>query len=617
MNRLSRLRFLFAKYLQRQSTPEEVEQLVLLLQQADADEALSEEMELLWEETGKDKTQYEVDWDKMYSSVITNEKETDVIIHRATSKIRWPYYVIIAVFISLLSLTAYWLMRHSPGYYALNENNSALTGRSYYINNTGNDVASGSKADPWKTIDKLNKVRLRAGDTVYFESSQSFTGSILIDSLDEGSKNNPIVITSSGQGRAAIDGGNGTALTVYQTKFITISHLKFKGSGRKDGNTKDGVIINKCSKILLDNIDVKGFQKSGLLINSSVSVEIKKVYATENGANGILTLGEYGKRDCSDIHISYSTAENNPGDPANFTNHSGNGILVGYCKNVTIEYCMATNNGWDMPRKGNGPVGIWCFEADSVTIQHCISFKNKTAPGAADGGGFDLDGGVTNSVIQYCLSYENEGSGFGIFQYDGAGKWYNNTIRYCISENDGAVSPAHAGVFIWNSSRDTSQFKNCYFYNNTVYNEKGAAISYEQQSENAGFRFYNNIFVGKDSLILGKETNSMYLGNNWFSLADGFNANGITNFSAWRATNDKEIYKGRTVGFNINPSFLNPGKTVIVSPSKLLQFNNYKLPDNSVLRNGGLNLKQLFGIETGGKSFNQTQAPQNGIGAFF
>jgi len=123
--------------------------------------------------------------------------------------------------------------------------------------------------------------------------------------------------------------------------------------------------------------------------------------------------------------------------------------------------------------------------------------------------------------------------------------------------------------------------------------------------------------VGKDSLILGKETNSMYLGNNWFSLADGFNANGITNFSAWRATNDKEIYKGRTIGFNINPSFLNPGKTVIVSPSKLLQFNNYKLTDISVLRNGGLNLKQLFGIETGGKSFNQTQAPQNGIGAFF
>jgi hypothetical protein len=490
-------------------------------------------------------------------------------------------------------------------------------GRAYYFNNTGNDGAEGTITAPWKTIDKLNTVQLHAGDTVYFEGGQSFAGSILIDSADAGNKLNSIIITSSGTGKATINGENITALTLYQTKFITIRNLVFKGAGRKTGNTKDGVIINKCSNIVVDSIDVMGFQKSGLLINSSSLIEIKKVYATENGANGILAMGEYGKRDCSDIHISYCTAENNPGDPTNFTNHSGNGILTGYCKNVLIEYCTATNNGWDMPRKGNGPVGIWCFEADSVTIQHCISYKNKTAPGAADGGGFDLDGGVTNSVIQYCLSYENEGSGYGIFQYNGAGNWYNNTIRYCVSENDGAVSAAHAGVFIWNSSRDTNQFRNCFFYNNVVYNEKGAAISYEPESENAGFCFYNNIFVAKDSLILGRETNSTYLGNNWYSLADGFNANGVTNFSAWTATNNKEIYKSSTVGHNINPSFAKPGKATVTSPAQLLQFQNYRLPENSVLKNGGLNLKQLFGIETGGKSFNQTDAPINGIGAFF
>lgn len=494
---------------------------------------------------------------------------------------------------------------------------SSTNGKTFYVDNAGNDKGDGSKNNPWKTIDKLNTLQLHAGDTVYLEGGQTFSGIIQIDSLDNGIENNPIVITSSGNGKAIIDGGNGTALSIYRTKYITISNLTIKGAGRKQGNTKDGVIINKCTDIIVDSIDVKGFQKSGLLIYSSNKVEIKKVYATENGANGILATGEYGKRDCSDIHISYCTAENNPGDPTNFTNHSGNGILVGECKNVLIEYCAATNNGWDMPRKGNGPVGIWCWEADSVIIQHCISYKNRTAPGAADGGGFDLDGGVTNSIIQYCLSYENEGSGFGIFQYDGATNWHNNTIRYCISENDGAVSPAHAGVFIWNSSMDTNQFRDCYFYNNVVYNEKGAAISYEPQSANAGFCFYNNIFVGKDSLILGKETHSTYLGNDWYSLADGFNANGYKSFSAWSAANSKEVYNGNTVGRNINPQFANPGRATIISPSQLLQFNNYKLPESSVLKNGSLNLKELFGIETGNKSFNQTEAPENGIGASF
>jgi ferric-dicitrate binding protein FerR (iron transport regulator) len=113
MDRLSRLRFLFTKYLQRQCSPGEVEELVFLLQQADAEEALSEEMELLWEEIRKDKVQYEVDWDKMYSSVVNTEKETDTIINRATSKTRWPYFAIAAVFIFLLSLPVYLLTRHS------------------------------------------------------------------------------------------------------------------------------------------------------------------------------------------------------------------------------------------------------------------------------------------------------------------------------------------------------------------------------------------------------------------------------------------------------------------------------------------------------------------------
>ncbi|MGC4037054.1 MAG: right-handed parallel beta-helix repeat-containing protein [Chitinophagaceae bacterium] len=490
-------------------------------------------------------------------------------------------------------------------------------GHQYYIAEAGNDDSDGSINNPWKSIDKLNKIQLTAGDTVYFEAGKTFAGHVLIDSSDTGADKNPIVITSFGNGRAVIDGGNGTALTVYNTKWIDVRNLVFNGAGRKAGNTKDGVIINKCSNVFIDSIAIKGFQKCGLLINSSSNVDIKRVYATENGSAGILATGEWGKRDCSNIHISYCKAENNPGDPTNFTNHSGNGILVGLCKNVLIEYCSATNNGWDMPRKGNGPVGIWCYEADSVIIQHCISYKNKTAEGAADGGGFDLDGGVTNSIIQYCLSYENAGSAFGIFQYDGASNWNNNTIRYCISENDGSVSAAHAGAFVWNSSRDTNQFRNCFFYNNTIYNKKGAAISYEPMSENAGFRFYNNLFIGKDSLIIGKETNSTYLGNNWFSLEDGFNVGGVKNFTEWANRFNKEKIDGKIVGFNIDPLFAEPGATTITNPEDLDSFNAYQLPQNSILRNGGLDLKKLFGIDTGEKSFNGSTAPAKGIGAIF
>ena len=69
------------------------------------------------------------------------------------------------------------------------------------------------------------------------------------------------------------------------------------------------------------------------------------------------------RRRSRNVTIVHCRADDNPGDPTNLTNHSGNGIIAGHCTNVLIDSCSATNNGWDMPRIGNGPVGIWCYEA--------------------------------------------------------------------------------------------------------------------------------------------------------------------------------------------------------------------------------------------------------------
>lgn len=270
-----------------------------------------------------------------------------------------------------------------------------------------------------------------------------------------------------------------------------------------------------------------------------------------------------------------------------------------------------------MPRKGNGPVGIWCWEADSVTIQYCISYRNKTSAGSADGGGYDFDGGTTNSIIQYCLSYENEGSAFGLFQYAGASAWHDNTVRFCISENDGTASAAHAGVFIWNSSHDTAQLRNCYFYNNTIYNNKGAAISYAPENQNAGFYFYNNIFVAKDELITGKEMNGVFLGNNWWSIANKFNDDGILDFASWAQGKGNETMNNKMVGFDTDPLFDSAAKANLADPLQLKSFFNYRLAANSALKNGGLDLLALFNINNGNKDFNGQALLSPIIGACF
>ncbi|HSZ86687.1 MAG TPA: right-handed parallel beta-helix repeat-containing protein [Puia sp.] len=495
------------------------------------------------------------------------------------------------LFFLLLNLQVCYSQKTSPL-----SKREGLVARKLYFSTSGSDNNDGTINHPFNSISKFNNLDFVAGDKIYFKGGETFNGSMFIDSTKSGTSKKNIEISSYGNGKAIINSGNLTAFLLYKTKFIQVNNLKFIGVGRKNGNTKDGVRIDNSDNISIKNIDVSGFQKSGLFIYSSSNIKATNVYAHENGAAGIAVDGAYSIKESNyNIYIDNCTAENNPGDPTNLNNHSGNGIVVGNCKKVMIEYCTATNNGWDMPRIGNGPVGIWAYEADSVIIQHCLSYRNKTSVGGADGGGFDFDGGVTNSIIQYCLSYENQGAGYSIFQYLYATPWYNNIFRFNISENDGSVSDSKAGVYIWNSSRDSNQFYNCFFYNNTIYNSKGFALTYSELSEHKNFSFYNNIFIGEDSLIRGIKGVDVFVGNDWWCL--------------------KNKLPGKIVGLNINLVFKNPGNAKITSAKQLNQFFNYQLPQSSLLKNKGINLYKQYKINNGGIDFLSKPIITNGIGA--
>lgn len=490
-------------------------------------------------------------------------------------------------------------------------------GTAYYISVSGSDRNEGSKAAPWQSITKLNSITFHPGDTIFLEGGSRFSGTILLDSTDSGTEEKPVVITSYG-GAAIIDAGNFTALEITNARHIVVSNLHVIGSGRKDGNTQNGIAVKNSSQyITLRNVEAEGFQKSGVFVYASHDVLLEGVFAHDNGGTGILVNGFSKKTDCKRIVIRNCRAENNPGDPTNLTNHSGNGILVGNATNVLIERCVATNNGWDMPRIGNGPVGIWAYEADSVVIQYCISYRNKTSKGGEDGGGFDLDGGVTNSIIQYCLSYENEGSGFGLFQYNGASLWNNNIIRFNISENDGLVSTAHAGIYVWNGGGIAADFTNCFIYNNTIYNDKGAAIRYSAESARSKFYYYNNVFIAKDNLLEGVPGQDVFLGNSWWSLAHGFRSQGYTDFREWAAAMHQEQYNQQPTGMNYNPSFTNAGSTSLAQPAQLETVMSYTPAAGSPLVQGGLDLKTVFSIDPGQKDFNGSLPPAKGIGCCF
>src|SRR5262249_45971791 len=87
------------------------------------------------------------------------------------------------------------------------------------------------------------------------------------------------------------------------------------------------------------------------------------------------------------------------------------------------------------------------------------SYGNETSS-STDGGGFDFDWDVNDSVMQYNYSHDNDGPGYML----GAGDHGNagNVIRYNISENDGRKN-GRSGIYLWGNVTAAS------IYNNVVY----------------------------------------------------------------------------------------------------------------------------------------------------
>lgn len=474
-----------------------------------------------------------------------------------------------------------------------------------YVSVTGNDSHAGTQGQPIRSFQKLQTLKLLPGSTIFLKAGDLFKESLIL-SL-HGTPGKPIKIRPYGHGNAQIYAGSREGVVLHGS-FFELSGIAVRGAGRKSGNTTNGIRIIESNDCIVRNVTVSGFQKSGLEVFNCRNARVRNVKATDNGFCGIYIIGAT-REQSENISVIDSRAENNPGDPTNTENHSGNGILVGLSRNVTVDHCVATNNGWDMPRTGNGPVGIWAYESDQVIIQYCISYRNKTSRGGKDGGGFDLDGGVSNSIIQYCLSYENEGAGHGLFQYAGASPWYNNTVRYCISINDAARTEGSGSFFIWNNSGDSNQLRDAFIYNNVVYTKNAPAVRFEAQSDNTRFLFVNNIFSATDTLIDGPSSGERFRGNVWWNFANTFRFRDFTSLADWAAATGQEMLNGEMAGRQMNPQLNGPLETRLTDPYQLASLTGFRLGNNSPLINHGVSL-DMFLKELPLKDFFGTPLPQ-------
>ena len=431
----------------------------------------------------------------------------------------------------------------------------------------GNDNNSGSKNEPFYSLEKINDTKLTDGSSIFLANGSMFKGSInLINNKD-------ITITnyigrSESNDKPIID-ANGllSGILIENSSGINISNIHITGNGGNESanphkliktDLRAGVLyivsdnlIHK--KLTIDNVDLKNifFQDEGFERNPK---EVKTPNGTQSYGWGIRILNLSDKGNLEDIVIKNSLIEN--------ISHSGirvKGKLDNKFKNIKVFNNKLIKTGGpgmvfnstynlhaygndinfsgspDDSRKWGRGSGLWTWGSSLGLIE-----KNKfqNANGPADSAGCHIDFNCTDIVVQYNLSRNNAGGFVEIL-----GNNYNCSYRYNVSINDGHRVKGEGNNFQEGKSFWLSGFAgngknrigpfNSYIYNNTVFANKDIVSKIAVDKGSKGVFVANNIFYfeGKTAMVLGDQykpdpggngtienvffENNLFLENNW------------------------------------------------------------------------------------------------------
>lgn len=516
----------------------------------------------------------------------------------------------------------------------------AAQGKKYYLSSAGNDDYDGSGiATAWRTLDKINRTDFKPGDSLFMEGGTVFRGNIKLTSNDNGSAEKPVVFTSYGKGKAIVDAGDGEGILAINTSHLKLVSLQFKGSG-VNSNKGSGIHFysndtsHAPSDITITHCDVSGFRTYGigfgchdnLTAKGYSNVRITHSNATENGEGGIGSYGSHMGYQHHDFYIAHCKAYRNRGILSKTQNHSGNGIVMGMVDGLLIEYCEAFENGADNRCSAGGPVGIWVWMCRNAVIQHCVSHHNYAGL-TKDGGGFDIDGGASDCILQYNYSYNNEGAGYLLAEYGAIFPFTNNTVRFNVSVNDGRKNN-YGGISLWGAAKEFS-VTNAYVYNNTILtNDKNIIDGNPAGITLMGPHFKNvvianNIFVTKGNVNIinadeAVDTSAvLLLHNNYYSYSGQYfiqwQHQRFTSLRSWFNQNPaQEKRQGRSLWINKDPMFKNQeiftGKTAH-NAGEYFRYGRLKVLPGSSLRQHLFPVGDHFNILSNTKDYCDRDIP--------
>ena len=439
--------------------------------------------------------------------------------------------------------------------------------RDYHLSNSGDNSADGSKTNPMQTLSRISELKLQPGDRVLLRSGQTFEGPLLLTAEDAGTAREPVSIMTwppSADGRATINAGDGSGVLVADAAGIVICDLEIVGSGPAS-NFGSGVrFLNKLPDatrlnfVRIQRVKAHGFAGRtdrlknvwqgktyrvaeeghgigfglGLTPDSSTSgygdVLIEDCEVFENQHTGVIFEQPQSNPAHAysnyDITLRRVKAHHNHGDSKFLDNHSGSGIFLNFTDQALIENCEAWENGGLCKSQIGGPVGIWIHASRNVIIRNCHSHHNRSQ--GKDGGGFDFDAGVSDSIIESCLAHDNAGAGLLVYSYpESPLQMSRNIARHNVFENNSLVADhgeicisSHGGI--WDSSDSLTVENNIIFTNGK--NPKSCAFKLGDSPSVpiSGISIKNNVIVSRSGAphVIGHPgKNLRWQENKWFA----------------------------------------------------------------------------------------------------
>ena len=448
----------------------------------------------------------------------------------------------------------------------------------YYVSPSGNDAASGtSPSTAWRSLSRADSAVLRPGNRLLLQGGRRFVGALTVGARDAGDASQPVLISSYGTGRATIATSGASGIAIYDTAGVQITNLSITGTSAEPAS---GAGINvysdlgknrKLNYIYISEVSVSGFANGIAVGGGNGATGFRNVWIRDSILYDNLDAGlqTYGPPFTSapvyaneNVHISHVTAFHNSGDPRNHAYSTGSGIILASVWNGNVSWSTAYGNG-GVGIAPEGPEGIWAYNSTAVTIDHDVSYDNRTG-NRIDGNGFGLDQNTSNSFLEYDLSYGNDGAGYMLFSKLDDGLQSRNVIRFNISYGNGRDgSRRFGGINVVGLISNTAVYQNTIVMQSGPYGSPALILG----NEIHGITIHNNVFMTRAAPIVFAtatlQTSAALLqGNDYYTSSSDWlvlwGQRGYFSLDAWRSATGQETLAGRSVGLAVDPDFTGP-----------------------------------------------------------